>query len=993
MNPLFGDDLIRRRKEINLGGTRTAAGFTDILHDVKAQRTQRQDLKRRLDSAMRIQTWWRGVAYRRLLREHLRRTFAEDVIGINGLRCLMLLGGDEDTMGTWARTVAGGAQGTILHDDPSWRFLLRRTALLLLRSVSNSPESQNALPYLSVLLALQSNTPSASEYTRYLLQNGYYEMLGRAIVSIPVDTKTSPSLPPLVSLITLPLSKPDLYNQCIRDVLLHILTIPLLPNRLPLQALSALSAVLPLSSLHLLSPSIADIVNNGPLSTAEAKLHLLANLVAFTPPRYSKLSADALNAYLELTTALMASLPTNAVEPPEPNVANSNIEWGDDEDYEYETQVSVVSSFEPAPAPLPQLDKRTRTRLQTYPSPQHLTVLLAAARQASQPILIAFCSTLTTIWASRKDKVLTALVAYNGGGIIRELYRLYIRSSPLGQDDQLSPLTAPSNKAAWPPMLLLIDLYTHSLLTMADDEFFGSGKLAGVARNPLMLDELIVFSRQLLNIAFALYWRESPTNVQENGVPGLTPVKWEHVRDKVTKLLQAIHARDSRRPFTPPDHWLITSQVDMVSFVDVAVMEERDLVQTDGARSLSKRQLAYVSPRLGVLNSIPFAIPFEVRVSIFRSFIQNDKTRRGEPESYRWSRRPISVRRGMVAQDGFNKLQEADLHRRVEIEFVDQFGQPEAGIDGGGVFKEFLTSLCKEVFDSDRGLWLANKKNELYPNPHSYATESHSLEWYRFIGRILGKALYDGILIDVAFAGFFLAKWLGKQSFLDDLASLDPDLYQGLIFLKHYTGDPEELSLNFTVAEEEFGVAKTVELIPNGSNIPVSRENRLQYIYLVSHYRLNKQIRRQSEAFFDGLSTMIDPKWLRMFNQQELQILLGGVNAPVDLEDMRKHTVYGGLYNDHHPTIEKFWKVVNTFDHEQRRALLRFATSCSRPPLLGFGELRPNFSIRDAGSDENRLPTASTCVNLLKLPRYENEQTLRNKLLQAITSNAGFDLS
>jgi hypothetical protein len=35
---------------------------------------------------------------------------------------------------------------------------------------------------------------------------------------------------------------------------------------------------------------------------------------------------------------------------------------------------------------------------------------------------------------------------------------------------------------------------------------------------------------------------------------------------------------------------------------------------------------------------------------------------------------------------------------------------------------------------------------------------AHSLNWYRFIGRILGKALYEGILVDVAFAGFFLAK-------------------------------------------------------------------------------------------------------------------------------------------------------------------------------------------------------------------------------------------
>lgn len=106
-------------------------------------------------------------------------------------------------------------------------------------------------------------------------------------------------------------------------------------------------------------------------------------------------------------------------------------------------------------------------------------------------------------------------------------------------------------------------------------------------------------------------------------------------------------------------------------------------------------------------------------------------------------------------------------------------------------------------------------------------------------------------------------QWLGKQSFLDDLASLDPDLYHGLIFLKHYTGDPEELSLNFTVAEEEFGVTRTIDLIPNGSNIPVTRENRLQYIYLVSHYRLTKQIKKQGEAFFEGLSEMIKPRWLR----------------------------------------------------------------------------------------------------------------------------------
>jgi ubiquitin-protein ligase E3 C len=72
----------------------------------------------------------------------------------------------------------------------------------------------------------------------------------------------------------------------------------------------------------------------------------------------------------------------------------------------------------------------------------------------------------------------------------------------------------------------------------------------------------------------------------------------------------------------------------------------------------------------------------------------------------------------------------------------------------------------------------------------------------------------------------------------------------------------------------------------------------------------------------------------RMFNQQELQILLGGIDSPIDLQDLRAHTKYGSSYGDKEPTIQAFWKVVGSFNQEQKRGLLRFVTSCSRPPLL-----------------------------------------------------------
>ena len=86
-------------------------------------------------------------------------------------------------------------------------------------------------------------------------------------------------------------------------------------------------------------------------------------------------------------------------------------------------------------------------------------------------------------------------------------------------------------------------------------------------------------------------------------------------------------------------------------------------------------------------------------------------------------------------------------------------------------------------------------------------------------------------------------------------------------------------------------------------------------------------------------------------------------------------------------------QVVTGLGEDQKRALLKFVTSCSRPPLLGFKvsfllyrisldldhydhhsdvmqDLDPPFCIQNSGADTERLPTASTCMNLLKLPDF-----------------------
>lgn len=89
-------------------------------------------------------------------------------------------------------------------------------------------------------------------------------------------------------------------------------------------------------------------------------------------------------------------------------------------------------------------------------------------------------------------------------------------------------------------------------------------------------------------------------------------------------------------------------------------------------------------------------IPFESRVAIFRQTILNDRKRLGiERHVYdRQRRHKAIIRRNHLSEDSFAHLNGlgAGLKSTVEIVFIDEHGLEEKGIDGGGLFKELLTS-------------------------------------------------------------------------------------------------------------------------------------------------------------------------------------------------------------------------------------------------------------------------------------------------------------
>ncbi|GBP60512.1 Ubiquitin-protein ligase E3B [Eumeta japonica] len=446
-------------------------------------------------------------------------------------------------------------------------------------------------------------------------------------------------------------------------------------------------------------------------------------------------------------------------------------------------------------------------------------------------------------------------------------------------------------------------------------------------------------------------------------------------------LLLVLYRRDCRRTYTPQNHWLV-----------------KEIRESQFMADLEKGK----KPQQVLVQKTPHMIAHGERVRLFRRAVADEKVVLGLTERACGGQSTlVTVRRARLVEDGYRQL--AALPSRalkgvVRVRFINEQGLDEAGIDQDGVFKEFLEETIKRVFDPSLNLFRVTSEERLYPSPTSCLQDNH-LQLFEFIGRMLGKAVYEGIVVDVPFASFFLSQVLGQTqqalySWIDELPSLDRDLYRSLTYIKHFQGDISSLELTFSVDEERLGEIVTHELVPGGKAIPVTNENKM-----------HTQIRSQTNAFIKGFRTIINLEWLSLFSTPELQRLISGDNVPLDLRDLRRHTQYYGGFHDSHRVVCWLWDVLQRdFSEHERAMFLKFVTSCSKPPVLGFAHLKPPFSIRcvEVGDDEdtgdtigsvirgfftirkkdpmNRLPTSSTCFNLLKLPNYQKRSTLRDKL-------------
>ncbi|KAI8808254.1 hypothetical protein BJ742DRAFT_285897 [Cladochytrium replicatum] len=350
----------------------------------------------------------------------------------------------------------------------------------------------------------------------------------------------------------------------------------------------------------------------------------------------------------------------------------------------------------------------------------------------------------------------------------------------------------------------------------------------------------------------------------------------------------------------------------------------------------------------------------------------------------------ITVRRNNIFEDAYSEVMRfapQELRKRLMIKF-----HGEDGLDYGGLSREFFFLLSHEMFNPIYCLfeYSAHDNYTLQINPHSAVNPEH-LNYFRFIGRVVGLAILHQRFLDTFFITAFYKQILKKKITLKDMESVDAEMHRSLQWM---LDNPiaDVLDLTFSAEDEHFGDRTVVDLKPGGRDIPVDDDTKKEYVELITEWKICKRVEDQFKAFLQGFHELVPQDLISVFDERELELLIGGI-ADIDVDDWKKNTDYRG-YTENDEVIQWFWKAVKSWEGEKKARLLQFVTGTSRIPVNGFKDLQGSdgprrFTIEKAG-DVAQLPKSHTCFNRIDLPNYRSQDVLLSKLTLAIEETIGF---
>jgi HECT-domain (ubiquitin-transferase) len=242
---------------------------------------------------------------------------------------------------------------------------------------------------------------------------------------------------------------------------------------------------------------------------------------------------------------------------------------------------------------------------------------------------------------------------------------------------------------------------------------------------------------------------------------------------------------------------------------------------------------------------------------------------------------------------------------------------------------------------------------------------------------------------------------LGWPITFEDVKAQDEEYFGNLQKMTEME-DFADLCQDFTVAEEFMGNRFEKELIPDGANVPVTKDNLMDYLEAVMKYRMFNRTLPQLTELLLGFFDVIPEPALTVFDANELELILCGL-PEINLEDWQINTIYRGLFEtegERHPVVQWFWEVITEeFDPEMRARLLQFCTGTSGVPLRGFAYLQgidghiKKFTIEGIEYSMSTFPRSHTCFNRIDLPIYTTKKELHEKLRIAVTTSCvGFGI-
>jgi len=321
-----------------------------------------------------------------------------------------------------------------------------------------------------------------------------------------------------------------------------------------------------------------------------------------------------------------------------------------------------------------------------------------------------------------------------------------------------------------------------------------------------------------------------------------------------------------------------------------------------------------------------------------------------------------------------------ELKRKLNVQFVgEEISDPQA------TRKEWFLLMSRYFFEESSGLLVYDRDSNL-----GYLNSLHqSSDDFFLLGAFIGLAIFNGCLLNQSLSLALYRKVLSTPVTLHDLAQLRPQIANSLKALLNYHGHDfeETFGLQFTAFDSS---GQEIALIDNGTKISVTKENRMEYVSRFVDYHLSAAVDMQFQAFKHGFLSVCGGNALSLFRAEELDLMLQGSADPIDIEQLRRITVYDGFSADE-TTIVNFWAYVKTLSATTQRKLLDFATASERLPSTGFQAM--NFRIACIGEDCDRLPSSNTCFNTLYLYRYQSKRKLAHKMDAALKLSArfGFD--